>query len=354
MTEADEKPKRGRRGLIRVVAGLVVALLVVSLGAGLYVAEQRRGLDEPLSVPAEGFGYVLPPGTSLNRVARDLAASGVLANPRALAVYARWHDLAGRIKAGEYRIAPGTTPIALLDQFVAGRVVQHALTVVEGWTFEQMLQAIAADERLEHTLTGLSNEAIMSRIGLAGVHPEGRFFADTYYFPRGTSDADFLRRAYGAMADFLADAWAGREPGLPLKSPDEALILASIVEKETGAAVERPRIAGVFVERLRKGMRLETDPTVIYGMGDAFDGNLRRRDLRTDTPYNTYTRKGLPPTPIAIPGPDAIRAALHPHSDGALFFVSKGDGSHHFSATYEEHQQAVNRYQKRRRRSTGG
>jgi UPF0755 protein len=352
--ETDESAKLRRRRLIRVVAGLGVALVVAALGAGLYVSEQRRALDEPLAVPADGFDYVLLPGTSLHGVAQDLAASGVLASPRALAVYGRWQGLAGRIKAGEYRIEPGTTPIALLDQLISGRVVQHALTVVEGWTFEQMLQAIAADERLEHTLTGLSDEAIMMLLGLDGVHPEGRFFADTYYFPRGTSDADFLRRAYGAMGEFLDDAWAGREAGLPLKSPDEALILASIVEKETGEAGERPRIAGVFVERLRKGMRLETDPTVIYGMGDKFDGNLRRRDLRTDTPYNTYTRKGLPPTPIAIPGPDAIRAALHPHVDGALFFVAKGDGSHHFSATYEEHQQAVNRYQKRRRRSTGG
>jgi UPF0755 protein len=354
VTESDENAKPGKRRLIRIVAGLAIVLVVVALGAGLYVNDQRERLDEPMAVPEKGLDYVLHPGTSLNRVAQDLATKGVLANPRALAVYGRWQGLAGRIKAGEYHIESGTTPIGLLDQLTSGRVVQHALTVVEGWTFRQMLEAIAADERLEHTLTGLSDEAIMMLIGRDGVHPEGRFFADTYYFPRGTTDADFLRRAYGAMEDFLADAWAGREEGLPLKSPDEALILASIVEKETGEAGERPRIAGVFVERLRKGMRLETDPTVIYGMGDNFDGNIRRRDLRTDTPYNTYTRKGLPPTPIAIPGPDAIRAALHPLVDGALFFVSKGDGSHHFSATYEEHKQAVNRYQKRRRRSTGG
>lgn len=354
VTESDESAKPKGRKLMRISAGLAAVLLAAVLGAGLYVSGERRALDEPLAVPEQGFAYVLQPGTSLNSVARDLGAAGVLANPRALAIYGRWHGLAGRIKAGEYRIEPGTTPITLLDQLTGGRVVQHALTVVEGWTFAQMRRAIAADERLEHTLTGLSSDEVMTRIGLAGVHPEGRFFADTYYFPRGTSDADFLRRAYGAMEDFLADAWTGRAAGLPLKSPEEALILASIVEKETGEAGERPRIAGVFVERLRKGMRLETDPTVIYGLGEAFDGNLRRRDLRADTPYNTYTRKGLPPTPIAIPGPDAIRAALHPQVDGALFFVAKGDGSHHFSATYEEHQQAVNRYQKRRRRSSGG
>lgn len=354
MTERDDEAKPRRPWLLRLIAGIAGLVIVVGIGAALYVTHERRALDEPMAVPAAGFELVLSPGTSLNRVARDLAAQGVLANPRALAIYGRWHDLAGRIKAGEYRIEPGTTPIGFLEQLVEGRVVQHALTVVEGWTFQQLLEAMAVDERLEHTLGGLSDEAIMTRIGHPGVHPEGRFFADTYHFPRGTTDAEFLRRAHRAMSDFLAAAWAGREEGLPLKSAEEALILASIVEKETGEARERPRIAGVFVERLRKGMRLETDPTVIYGMGDSFDGNLRRRDLRTDTPYNTYTRKGLPPTPIAIPGPDAIRAALHPQTDGSLYFVSKGDGSHHFSATYQEHQQAVNRYQKRRHRSTGG
>ena len=338
----------------RILAGVVVVFFVAAAGAGWFVVDQRRALDEPLAVPRGGFDYVLPAGASLNAVAQGLAASGVLANPRSLAIYARWHGRAGGIKAGEYRIEAGTTAITLLDQLIAGRVVQHTLTLVEGWTFEQMMAAIATDDRLEHTLSGLTADAIMARLGLAGVHPEGRFFADTYHFPRGTSDVAFLRRAYAAMTDFLAAAWAGREPGLPLKSAEEALILASIVEKETGEAAERPRIAGVFVERLRKGMRLETDPTVIYGLGDAFDGNLRRRDLRTDTPYNTYTRKGLPPTSIAMPSAAAIEAAVHPLVDGALFFVAKGDGSHHFSATYEEHQQAVNRYQKRRRRSTGG
>ncbi len=354
MTDSDHKARAPRRKPLRLLAGVAAVFLMVSAVAGWYVFEQRRALDAPLDVPQGGFDYVLPAGASLNQVAQDLAASGVLANPRSLVVYARWHGRAGDIKAGEYRIEAGTTAITLLDQLIAGRVVQHTLTVVEGWTFEQMMAAIAANDRLQHTLTGLPGDAVMARLGLAGQHPEGRFFADTYHFPRGTSDVAFLRRAHAAMADFLAAAWPGRQSELPLKSPEEALILASIVEKETGQAGERPRIAGVFVERLRKGMRLETDPTVIYGMGDAFDGNLRRRDLRADTPYNTYVHKGLPPTPIAIPGGAAIRAVLHPRVDGALFFVAKGDGSHQFSATYEEHQQAVNRYQKRRRRSSGG
>ena len=354
MTDSDAKKPAGRRKLMGFIAGFVITLLLVAAGVGLYVVDQRRSLDDALALPAGGIDYTLPGGASLYGVAQDLAERGVLANPKALVVYARWHGRAGAIKAGEYRIEAGTTAITLLDQLIAGRVVQHALTLVEGWTFKQMMAAVAADQRLEHTLKGLTPDAIMTRLGLAGIHPEGRFFADTYYFPRGTGDVAFLRRAYGAMGEFLDAAWAEREPDLPLKSAEEALILASIVEKETGEASERPRIAGVFVARLRKSMRLETDPTVIYGMGEAFDGNLRRRDLRTDTPYNTYTRKGLPPTPIAMPGAASIQAVLHPHTDDALFFVAKGDGSHHFSATYEEHQQAVNRYQKRRRRSSGG
>jgi UPF0755 protein len=354
VTEGDSNSPAPQRKLVGIFAGVVITLLVGAAGVSWFVVDQRRALDEALVLPAVGIDYTLPAGSSLHAVAQDLAGRGVLANPEALVVYARWHGRAGAIKAGEYRIEAGTTAVTLLDQLIAGRVVQHALTLVEGWTFKQMMAVIGADEQLEHTLDGLTADGIMARLGLPGVHPEGQFFADTYYFPRGTSDAAFLRRAHTTMRDFLDKAWAKRESGLPLKSPEEALILASIVEKETGEASERQRIAGVFVERLRKGMRLETDPTVIYGMGDAFDGNLRRRDLRTDTPYNTYVRKGLPPTPIAMPSAAAIHAALHPHSDGALFFVAKGDGSHHFSATYEEHQQAVNRYQKRRRRSSGG
>lgn len=353
MTESQTAERSPRPRVRRLLAGAAAALLVLAGAAAWLVIEQRRALNEPLAVPAGGYTYVLPAGAGLSGVARDLAAAGVLAHPRSLVVYARWSGQAGAIKAGEYLIEAGASAIALLDQLVAGRVVQHALTLVEGWTFEQMMAVIDADERLEHTLAGASADAIMSRIGYPGVHPEGRFFADTYHFPRGTTDVEFLRRAYAAMDGYLADAWSERDEGLPFKSPDEALTLASIVEKETGEPRERPRIAGVFVERLKKGMRLETDPTVIYGMGDAFDGNLRRRDLRTDTPYNTYVRRGLPPTPIAMPGAAAIEAVMHPQADGALFFVSKGDGSHHFSATYEEHQRAVDRYQKRRRSSGG-
>jgi len=348
----SEAPARSWRAA-RMLIGVLMGVLVLMAFALWIAIDERRALDEPLAIPAGGFEYVVEPGANLNRVAKDLARAGVLASPKALVLYARWHGRADAIKAGEYRIEAGTTPLTLLDQLIAGRVVQYALTLVEGWTFKQMMAAVEADDRLEHTLTGLDREEIMSRLGLDGVHPEGRFFSDTYFFPRGTRDVDFLRRANSAMNDYLQSAWAERDEGLPLKSAEEALILASIVEKETGVAEERPRIAGVFIERLRKGMRLETDPTVIYGLGDAFDGNLRRRDLRNDTPYNTYVRNGLPPTPIAMPSAAAIRAVLHPEVDGALYFVAKGDGSHHFSATYEEHRRAVNRYQ-RHRRSSGG
>jgi UPF0755 protein len=216
---------------------------------------------------------------------------------------------------------------------------------VEGWTFRQLLSALRRHEAVRDTLDGLSDEAIMARLGYPGKHPEGRFLPETYQFPRGTSDLEFLRRAYDGMQRALAAAWQGRAEDLPLDSPHEALVLASIVEKETGLASERARIAGVFVRRLRRGMRLQTDPTVIYGLGEAFDGNLRRRDLAADTPYNTYTRAGLPPTPICLPGKAAIEAVMHPAHGTSLYFVARGDGSHQFSDTLEAHNRAVQKYQ---------
>jgi UPF0755 protein len=224
-------------------------------------------------------------------------------------------------------------------------VVQYPLTLVEGWTFRQVMEALQADERLEHLIEDPSAEAVMARLGRRGVHPEGRFFPDTYHFTRGSSDLDILKRAHAAMERVLAEEWEARADGLPIESPDEALILASIIEKETGLASERAEIAGVFVRRLRLGMRLQTDPTVIYGLGDDFDGNLRRADLRNDHPYNTYVHAGLPPTPIALPGREAIRAALNPADGETLYFVARGDGSHAFSVTLEEHNRAVRKYQ---------
>jgi UPF0755 protein len=268
-----------------------------------------------------------------------------LKHPWLLMVLARWQGRAHQIKAGEYRLMPGTTPTMLLDQLVAGKVVQYSLTAVEGWTFQQLLDAVNRHAALEHRLSGLDTAAIMERLGHADEHPEGRFYPDTYHFPRGTTDIAFLRRAYDELHARLDAAWQRRAPGLPYKNPYEALVMASIVEKETAVAAERAAIAGVFVRRLQQGMRLQTDPTVIYGLGPSFDGNLRARDLVEDTPYNTYLHTGLPPTPIALPGMGSIEAALHPAVATSLYFVARGDGTHEFSDTLEQHNRAVARYQ---------
>lgn len=337
------------RSLLFKLFGLL--LLAGSVGAGWVLMEWGSALQQKLAVGGEGMGYVIEKGASFRKVVYDLAEKGVLEKPRYLAWSARWTGKAGRIQAGEYHIPPNTTAEELLDIFVEGKVVQHSITLVEGWTFRQMMEAIDANKALVHTLQGLSNEEIMERIGHPDVHPEGRFLPETYRFTAGTRDLDILRRAYRDMQSLLISEWERRDGGLPYRTPDDALIMASIIEKETGRADERRRIAGVFVRRLKKGMRLQTDPTVIYGLGESFDGNLRRRDLERDTPYNTYTRSGLPPTPIAMPGMDSILASLHPEPGNALYFVSRGDGSHVFSATLEAHRQAVNEHQLKHHRT---
>ncbi|NNJ83768.1 MAG: endolytic transglycosylase MltG, partial [Gammaproteobacteria bacterium] len=263
---------------------------------------------------------------------------------------ARWQGLASKIKAGEYELEPGLTPRRLLGKLVRGKVVQRTLTVVEGWNFTELMAAVRANGHLLHTLEEDSaNAVIMERIGFSGQHPEGRFYPDTYHFPHDTTDIAFLKRAYATMARKLSAQWAQKAEGLPYDTPDEALIMASIVEKETGKPEERTQVAGVFVRRLKRGMRLQSDPTVIYGMGAAFTGNIRRADLTRPTPYNTYTIRALPPTPIAMPGEAAIHAALHPADGKALYFVAKGNGGHQFSATLIEHNRAVARYQLRRK-----
>jgi UPF0755 protein len=341
MDRAGASPGSTRRGR---AAGLL--LLLIGLGAALLAAalEYRAFTQEPLALPEEGLRYTIVPGTPLKRVAQDLEQHGVLARSHYLVWWARWHGLAARVKAGEYDIESGTTAPQLLEQLVAGRVVQHALTLVEGWTFRQVLGAVFAHPALDHRLAGLSDAEIMERIGRTGEHPEGRFLPDTYRFPRGTTDIAFLSRAYEALEHRLQQEWEGRADGLPYKAPYEALILASIGEKETGRAAKHPEVAGVFVRRLRLGMRLQTDPTVIYGLGDGYEGRLRTRHLRADNPYNTYRIAGLPPTPIAMPGGEAIRAVMHPAAGTALYFVSRGDGSHQFSDTLEEHNRAVTKY----------
>ena len=328
---------------------LGILLLGVSLFIAWYWMQYEQFKTTPLELPAEGITYTLMPGTSMKRLALDLEQKKIIPNAFFFRSMARFNGQAAKIQAGEFHIPAAITPIKLLELFVFGRVTQYSLTLIEGWTFREVMEAVILHEALTHTLDELSDEAIMQRLGFSGEHPEGRFFPDTYQFPKGTTDLDFLKRAYKAMSQRLASEWERREPGLPYQSPYQALIMASIVERETGVAGERAEIAGVFVRRLRKGMRLQTDPTVIYGMGERFDGNIRRRDLKEPTPYNTYVIKGLPPTPISMPSAEAIHATLHPAKGNTLYFVSKGDGSHKFSATLEEHNRAVRTYQLNRR-----
>ncbi|HEY5719153.1 MAG TPA: endolytic transglycosylase MltG [Gammaproteobacteria bacterium] len=329
--------------LLRTLLLLAVVLAAVAAWFGWHY---QQFLHTPLAIPADGVSVEVSRGTGLRQVSDDLAVRGLLASPELLVLYGRLNGLDTGIKAGEYLLEPGLTPPALLAQISSGRVVQYALTLVEGWTFHQALAAVRADPVLRRTLDPeADDDALMAALGRPGLHPEGRLFPSTYHFPRGTSDVEFLRRALEQMEQVLQQAWAQRAEGLPFADPYEALVLASIVEKESALAEERPLIAGVFVRRLERGMRLQADPTVIYGLGSGFDGDLRRRDLRTDGPYNSYTRHGLPPTPIALPGAGSIEAVLHPAAGQALYFVARGDGSHEFSATLAEHSAAVRRYQ---------
>lgn len=324
--------------------------LLVSFGLVLFLlllyADYRWFLDASLELSADSQVLEVKPGMGIDDIARHLQHQSGLSRPALyLEAYARLNGLAPRLKAGEYALSPGLTPRTLIDRIVAGQVVQYALTVVEGWTFRQLRQALSEHPKLGQTLHEISDAQVMARLERPGEHPEGRFLPDTYHFPAGFTDEAFLRRAMTAMDQRLAEAWERRAPDLPLNDPYQALILASIIEKETGLPAERPQVAGVFVRRLRQGMRLQTDPTVIYGLGESFDGDLRRRDLTTDTPYNTYTRKGLPPTPIALPGAAALNAAVNPADGDALYFVADGQGGHVFSRTLAEHNRAVRRYQ---------
>ncbi|MCP5158577.1 MAG: endolytic transglycosylase MltG [Gammaproteobacteria bacterium] len=331
-----------RKRLLLALAGLLALGLTLSL---IYI-DYRLFLDTPLNVPADGQVLEVRPGMGIGDIAQDLQQRLGLSRPALyLEAYTRLNGLAHRLKTGEYALAPGITLETLIDRIVAGQVIQYPLTVVEGWTFRQLRQALTKHPKLAQTLQGLSDAEVMARLGRPGEHPEGRFLPDTYHFPAGFTDEAFLRRSLTAMDRRLAEVWSRRTPDLPLDDAYQALILASIVEKETGLPAERPEVAGVFVRRLRKGMLLQTDPTVIYGLGEAFNGDLTRRDLMADTPYNTYTRKGLPPTPIALPGTEALNAAVHPASGEALYFVADGTGGHVFSRTLDEHNRAVRRYQ---------
>jgi UPF0755 protein len=335
---ARRKTRSGLRWLLAITL-LVTVIAAVTAAAALWAV---RELDRPGPNPDERRIEVTP-GSSLRVALQTAAEAGTLRHPRLLEYYSRAQRPARRITAGRYALPPGITPRALLGQLEDGRVVLESITFIEGSRYADLRRTLAGHPEVAQTLSDVDDASLMSRLGLPGVHPEGRFFPDTYKFAAGTSDVELLRLAVERMRGELDAAWRERAADLPLKSADELLTLASIVEKESAREDERDRIAGVFVSRLRLGMKLQTDPTVIYGIGDAYDGDIRRRDLETDTPYNTYTRTGLTPTPIALPSAAALRAAAQPRITGELYFVATGagDGAHRFSRTYEEHQRNV-------------
>jgi len=327
----------------RFVARSIAALTLV---AGAMAAASWWWLAQPLALPSSPFVFDVKAGATLKAVARDLAAARVLPAEWPLVALARVRGVDRGIKAGNYEIETGITLPALLERLTQGDVTEVSLTIVEGSTYGELRAALAADAGVAGNGKTLSDAELMAKIGAAGSAPEGWFFPDTYFFAAGSSDVAILGRAHRLMQARLDAAWAKRAPDLPLKNPYEALILASIVEKETGRPADRPLIASVFVNRLKAGMRLQTDPTVIYGMGRRFDGNLRKRDLETDTPYNTYTRDGLPPTPIALPGQASIDAVTNPPPTPYLYFVARGDGTSEFSANLADHNRAVAKFQK--------
>ncbi len=325
---------------------LLAFFIVVLVALGAFAGAGAWWLHKPLKQGGDIVGFAVEPGAPAQVVAQSVADSGVQVNATLLFWWFRLSGQSRAIKAGSFELEPGQTPRSILQKLVRGEVALRSITLVEGWTFNQMRQALAKEPLLKQDSAILAVEAIMQKLGKPGVHPEGRFFPDTYNFAKGSSDLAVLKRALMAMDNNLDAAWGMRLPDTPLKSPEQALILASIIEKETGQGKDRAQIGSVFTNRLKKGMLLQTDPTVIYGMGDKFDGNLRKRDLQTDTPWNTYTRPGLPPTPIAAPGKAALIAAVQPSPSKAFYFVARGDGTSQFSATLEEHNRAVNKYQR--------
>lgn len=325
------------------LALLAAAALLMLVSFWLFL----RSVNAPLQALPEAAVYEVRPGSNLSRVAADLQARGHLSTPLLLRLLARWQGVGGNIQQGEYRLQPGMSAADLLTAMVEGDTIQYRVTLLEGWTIRQALAALHRAEKMRRELAPDASLVEIARaMNLPGDNPEGLVFPDTYFYTKDTSDVEILRRGYQRLQAVLEQAWSSRLGALPYDTPYDALIMASIIEKESAATSERGHIAGVFVRRLEQGMRLQSDPTVIYGMGAAFDGDLRRADLRTTTDYNTYRVDGLPPTPIALAGRDSILAALNPLPSDYLYFVSRGDGSHHFSATLEEHNAAVNRYQR--------
>ncbi len=330
---------------MRTIKKLLVVILSLAVVAVLAAAGAVYYVTRPLALPEAPFAFSIKQGASLKSAARQMQAAGALPNDWSLVWLARALGKTTQIKAGNYELESAVSMLDLLEILTKGQVSQGEISIIEGWTFSQFRAAMNDNPAIRHDSAQLSEAEILQRIGATETKAEGLFFPDTYYFANGVSDLVLLKRAYQTMQQHLHESWEDHASGLPLQSPYEALILASIVEKETGKEADRKMIAAVFTNRLHKGMMLQTDPAVIYGIGEKFDGNLRKRDLRKDTPYNTYTRAGLPPTPIALPGLASLQAVMHPAKSNALYFVARGDGSSEFSPTLAQHNRAVNKYQ---------
>ncbi len=329
-----------------------MAFITKTIGLGVLVAAAAAGgfawwSKQPIVGEGDSIPFTISKGSGAHAAGQQIAEAGVPIQPLLFNLLARFTGKSGKLKAGSYELKPGTTPVRLIDQLVRGEYAQESLTIIEGWTFRQMRQAIAGHKGLRHDTVGLSDSELMAKLGSDYRQPEGLFFPDTYLFAKGSSELEIYRQAHTALLQHLAAAWEQRTADLPYADKYQALTMASIVEKETGQKSERAMIAAVFVNRLKLGMMLQTDPTVIYGLGEKFDGNIRKKDLETDTPYNTYMRNGLPPTPIALPGLQSLGAALAPAKSGALYFVSRGNGTSQFSDNLTDHNRAVNQYQRR-------
>lgn len=321
--------------------GIFASLIAITI----LIVQFLRFQHQAVVISGEKQTFVIQSGNNIKTIAQNLSLNKIIDDPWLFILMAKLKGVEKQVRAGEYELVAGQSPSDLLHLFVDGRSIQYSITIPEGWTFRQMIAELQSNPYITNTILDKSDADIMAALGYPGQFAEGLFFPDTYQFPKNTSDRDFLQRSYTQMQNHLRREWEGRADNLPLANSYEALILASIIEKETGVAYERPLIAAVFISRLQKNMRLQTDPTVIYGLGAGFDGDIRYRDLRKDTPYNTYLHKGLTPTPIALPGLEAIRAAVHPVDSDALYFVAKGDGSHYFSTNLQEHNEAVVKYQ---------
>lgn len=321
---------------------IILSILAAAVAGGSFA----WWAGQPIIAEEPAIAFTIVPGSGAHAAGQQIAEAGVPIQPLLFNLLARFTQKSSKLKAGAYELKPGTTPLRLIDQLVRGEFAQEQLTIIEGWTFRQMRQAIAAHKGLKHDTLSLSDAELMALVSPEFKAPEGLFFPDTYLFAKGSSELAIFRQAHTMLIAKLSEAWEKRDPNLPYKNPYEALTMASIVEKETGQKSERSMIAGVFVNRLRLGMLLQTDPTVIYGMGARYEGKIRKKDLETDTPYNTYTRPGLPPTPIALPGVQSLTAALAPAKTAALYFVARGNGTSKFSDNLTDHNRAVNQYQR--------